>query len=68
MRPDEARDEMDIVLFHQLVGLLFADLRLEAVVFNDELDVLTAHFVTDVIECDIGGFHHVPSHGTGRGR
>ena len=37
------------------------------IVFDDELDVLSTHLVTNVIERNIGGFYHVTPHSTSRG-
>ena len=50
VRPDITGDEIDFVGFDQLLGLLLADLRLEAVVFVDHLDRQAAHFAAHVIE------------------
>ena len=59
VRPDVAGDEIDLVGLDQLLGLLLADFRLEAVVFVDHLDRQTAHLAAHVIERELEGIAHI---------
>jgi hypothetical protein len=53
--PDVAGDEIDIVQVDELVGLLLADLRLEAVVLVDHLEVEITHLAAHVLDREIDG-------------
>jgi len=53
VRPDVAGQEVDLVAFDQLFGLLLADLGLEAVIFVDHLHRNAAHLAAHVVEREL---------------
>ena len=67
VRPDVTDDKIDIVLLDQLVGLLLADIGLEAIVFHDQLDVERSHLVADVLQRQLDRIFHVFADNGGRG-
>ena len=67
MRPDEPGDEINIILFHQLVGLLLADVRLEAVIFKNQFNRKSGHLAADVFQREVYGINHVLTDNAGRG-
>ena len=59
VRPDIAGNEIDLVGFDELLGLLFADFRLEAIILIDHFDRQAAHFAAHMIECELERITHV---------
>ena len=59
MRPDVARDEINIVLLHQLVGGLFAGIGGELIVAKDDLDIQIAGLAAQMLDRQIDGVFHV---------
>ena len=66
VRPDIADDEIDLVGFDQLLGLLLADVRLLPVVFVDHLDRETADLAAHMIERELERIAHVVADHRGR--
>ena len=59
VRPDDARDEMDLVLLEHLVGELLADVGLDLVVAVDHLDVEPADLSSEMVERQLDRILHV---------
>ena len=59
VRPDVPHDKVDFVGLDQLIGLLLADLRLEAVVFVYDLYGQATHFAAHMIERQLERVAHV---------
>jgi hypothetical protein len=66
VRPDVARDEVDIVLVDELVGLLLADFGLESVVLEDHPDIEIAHPAAHVFDREFDRILHVVADHRGR--
>jgi len=59
VRPDVANDEVDLVGFDQLLGLLHADLGFGLIVLVDHLDRQAADFKAVMVESQLEGIAHV---------
>src|SRR5712692_1939183 len=59
VRPDDSRDEIDLVFFQHLVRDLLAHVGLDLVVAVDHLDVEPRHLAPEVIERKLDRVLHV---------
>ena len=59
MAPDKPGNEINLIAFHQLIGLLFTDIWLETIVFNNKVNVFTAHFTANMRKSNFSGRNHV---------
>ena len=59
VRPDKTRDNVDLILVQQLLGLLLANFRLNLIVFEQDLDRNSAHLAAEMIERDHDRIAHI---------
>ncbi len=66
VRPDVADDEIDLVGFDQLLGLLHPDVGLLRVVLVDDLDRQAADLAAEMVETELEGVAHIVADHGGR--